>query len=161
MFSIGFSSLGVLFLFSLSTFFVHNFTTGVGARVWGTLVSFFSLYSIKKQISTNQNCMPFSWSFVVKVTKIKRNVTKMPLTLEVRLFVNTFSLHFSSMNFKFIFQNFNDKNLSNIIQVPIENYKIIYKCFFRCSYPYLTIRLLRGSIGPRGLCTSGPVYFAN
>lgn len=155
MFSIGFSSLGVLFLFSLSTFFVHNFATGVRARVWGTLVSFFSLYSIKKQISTNQNCMPFSWSFVVKVTK-------MPLTLEVRLFlVNTFSLHFSSMNFKFIFQNFNDKNLSNIIQVPIENYKIIYKCFFRCSYPYLTIRLLRGSIGPRGLCTSGPVYFAN
>lgn len=161
MFSVGFSSLGVLFLFSLSTFFVHNFATGVRARVWGTLVSFFSLYSIKKQISTNQNCMPFSWSFVVKVTKIKRNVTKMPLTLEVRLFVNTFSLHFSSMNFKFIFQNFNDKNLSNIIQVPIENYKIIYKCFFRCSYPYLTIRLLRGSIGPRGLCTSGPVYFAN
>ena len=155
MFSIGFNSLGVLFLFSLSTFFVHNFATGVRARVWGTLVSFFSLYSIKKQISTNQNCMPFSWSFVVKVTK-------MPLTLEVRLFlVNTFSLHFSSMNFKFIFQNFNDKNLSNIIQVPIENYKIIYKCFFRCSYPYLTIRLLRGSIGPRGLCTSGPVYFAN
>lgn len=155
MFSVGFSSLGVLFLFSLSTFFVHNFATGVRARVWGTLVSFFSLYSIKKQISTNQNCMPFSWSFVVKVTK-------MPLTLEVRLFlVNTFSLHFSSMNFKFIFQNFNDKNLSNIIQVPIENYKIIYKCFFRCSYPYLTIRLLRGSIGPRGLCTSGPVYFAN
>lgn len=155
MFSIGFNSLGVLFLFSLSTFFVHNFATGVRARVWGTLVSFFSLYSIKKQISTNQNCMPFSWSFVVKVTK-------MPSTLEVRLFlVNTFSLHFSSMNFKFIFQNFNDKNLSNIIQVPIENYKIIYKCFFRCSYPYLTIRLLRGSIGPRGLCTSGPVYFAN